>query len=268
MISKATVLRGLRTNVIGKKLFVFESIDSTNACARTLAETGTPEGTVVVADFQSNGRGRLGRSWKSEPGANLLFSIVLRPTIQKEQAAILTFFSAVFIAQALEQTTGQSVECKWPNDILLRGKKCCGILLENSFSQDRLDFSVIGVGINVNQSSFPGDLEKKATSLTREVGHTVDRTKLLQQLFREADMLLPVLKAGDLSTIMARWNSRCSMFGKSVLIEHGKEKISGTALRLDDDGGLVVQTASGLSTFYAADVTIVEENRTRETNSL
>lgn len=268
MISKASVLRGLRTDVIGKKLFVFESIDSTNACAKTLAETGTPEGTVVIADFQTHGRGRLGRSWKSEPGANLLFSIVLRPTIHKEQAAILTFFSAVFIAQALEHSVSQPVECKWPNDILIRGRKCSGILLENSFSQDRFDFSVIGVGINVNQASFEGELEKKATSLSREVGHSVDRTKLLQQLFREADVLLSTLKAGDLPSIMARWNSRCSMFGKPVLIEHGKERISGTALHLDDDGGLVVQTASGLSTFYAADVTIVEENRTRETNSL
>lgn len=258
MISKESVLKSLKTKVVGKKLFVFESIDSTNACAKTLAETGTPEGTVVVADFQTSGRGRLGRSWISEPGANLLFSIVLRPTLKKESAGILTFFSAVFIARALERSTGHSIECKWPNDILLNGKKCCGILLENSFLQDRFDFSVVGIGINVNQPSFQGDFGDRATSLFKELNHTFDRTELLQELLRQADALLPSVQRGEVPTIMDEWNSRCSMFGKPVTIAHGEECISGTALRLDSEGGLVINTTAGQSTFYAGDVTIIQ----------
>ncbi len=122
MLSKKEILKGLKTRVVGKKLFVFESIDSTNACAKTLAETGTPEGTVVVADHQTAGRGRLGRTWNSEPGRNLLFSVVLRPTLPKESSGFLTFYSAVFIARALERVTGRPVECKWPNDILINAK--------------------------------------------------------------------------------------------------------------------------------------------------
>jgi BirA family biotin operon repressor/biotin-[acetyl-CoA-carboxylase] ligase len=258
MISKESILKGLKTQVIGKKLFVFESIDSTNACAKTLAETGTIEGTVVVADHQSAGRGRLGRSWKSEPGTNLLFSIVLRPSLKKESAGLLTFYSAVFIARALERVSEHSIECKWPNDIMLNGRKCCGILLENSFLQDRFDFSVIGIGINVNQSSFPDDLAARATSLLKELERKFDRANLLQELLREADALLPCVQKGDSAKIMEEWNSRCSMFGRPVTIAHGDEHVSGTALRLDAEGGLVIDTPKGQATFYAGDVTIVQ----------
>jgi len=258
VISKATILRGLKTNVVGKKLFVFEEIDSTNACAKTLAETGTPEGTVVVADFQTAGRGRLGRRWISEPGANLLFSLVLRPTLKKESAGILTFFSAVFIARALENVTHRDIECKWPNDILLNGRKCCGILLENSFVQGKVDFSVIGIGINVNQVSFQDDLSDRATSLFKELGHEFNRAKVFQELLRGADTLLPSLEKGETRAIMDDWDSRCRMFGKPVTILHGEERISGTALRLNAEGGLVIDTPTGESTFYAGDVTIAQ----------
>jgi BirA family transcriptional regulator, biotin operon repressor / biotin---[acetyl-CoA-carboxylase] ligase len=260
MISKDNVLKGLRTQVIGKKLFVFESIDSTNTCVKTLAEVGNPEGTVVVADFQTAGRGRLGRSWVSEPGANLLFSLLLRPPINKEAAGQLTFYSAVFIARALERVAKQPFECKWPNDVLLEGKKCCGILLENSIQRDKIEFSVVGIGINVNQSSFPEEMSSRATSLYKELGHTFDRTSLLQEMLREADTLLPCLHTGEMSKIMEEWNSRCTMFGKPVTLAHGEERISGTAVGLDADGGLIIKTQRGQATYYAGDVTLLSEN--------
>jgi BirA family biotin operon repressor/biotin-[acetyl-CoA-carboxylase] ligase len=261
MILKDSVLKGLKTKVIGKKLFVFESIDSTNTCVKTLAEVGNPEGTVVVADFQTAGRGRLGRSWVSEAGANLLFSLLLRPSIRKEAVGQLTFYSAVSIARALERVTKHPVECKWPNDVLLKGKKCCGILLENSIHQDRIDFSVVGIGINVNQTSFPDEMEGKVTSLYKEFGHTFDRTTLLQEMLREADALLPHLHKGDTLKIMDEWNSRCTMFDKPVTLVHGEERISGTALGLDTDGGLIIKTPGGQSTYYAGDVTVLSENQ-------
>ncbi len=258
MLSKKQLQRGLKTSVVGKKLFVFESIDSTNACAKTLAETGTPEGTVVIADHQTSGRGRLGRSWVSQPGSNLLFSLVLRPGLARESAGLLTFFSAVFIARALEKATGQQVECKWPNDILINGKKCCGILLENSFSLNKLDFSVVGIGINVNQREFEGELADRATSLFREFGKEYDRTDLFQTLLQESDLLLARLKKGAVDEIMDEWNSRCRMFGKPVTVSQGESLVSGTAMRLSADGGLVVKTTAGQSTFYAGDVTVVQ----------
>jgi BirA family biotin operon repressor/biotin-[acetyl-CoA-carboxylase] ligase len=139
----------------------------------------------------------------------------------------------------------------------VHGKKCCGILLENSFLQDRLDFSVIGIGINVNQASFANELGDRATSLLREFGATIDRTKLLRALLREADKLLPNVQRGDVKKIMDEWNARCTMFGKPVTIAQGTTIVSGTALQLNAEGGLVIETPTGKLTFYAGDVTVV-----------
>ncbi|HEX9615756.1 MAG TPA: biotin--[acetyl-CoA-carboxylase] ligase, partial [Bacteroidota bacterium] len=163
MLSKETLLSSLSTSLFGRKLFVFESIDSTNTCARTLAEAGMEEGAVVLAEYQTSGRGRHGRTWNAEPGENLLFSVLLRPAIPRTSAGFLTFFAAVSVAQALEEVSESRIECKWPNDLLLNGKKVSGILLENTFEKDRVDYSVIGIGINVNQSSFPNHLIPTAT---------------------------------------------------------------------------------------------------------
>jgi BirA family biotin operon repressor/biotin-[acetyl-CoA-carboxylase] ligase len=259
MLSKRLIAKGLSTRTIGKKLFIFESIDSTNACGKTLAESGLPEGTVVVADYQTSGKGRMGRSWFSAPGQNLLVSIIFRPPFPKESSGILTFFCAVFTARALEKAMGTSVECKWPNDILLGGKKCCGILLENSFLREKIDFAVAGIGINVNQLDFANEFRDRSTSLSKEMGKEFDRTTLLQLLLREADRLLPLLHQGATSTIMEEWHSRCGMFGKSVTVSNGSDTFSGTARHLTSDGGLVLETTNGLSTFYAGDVTVIRE---------
>lgn len=257
MYTHDEIIFGLNTTVIGRKLFVFDSLDSTNACARTLADAGLEQGTVVLADYQTAGRGRQGRSWLSEPALNILLSIILRPSISKEQASLLTFYAAVSVARVLEQMNVGAVECKWPNDVLLNGKKCSGILLENSFQQDRLVYSVIGIGINVNQSQFENGISTHATSLAKESGLTFDRKDIIQTLLKETDRLLPSLANGHINLIVDEWKLRCTMFGKTVTLSQGEETISGTAVRLELDGGLVISTATGQSTYYAGDVMIV-----------
>jgi BirA family biotin operon repressor/biotin-[acetyl-CoA-carboxylase] ligase len=257
MYTRDQILVGLNTSVIGRKLFVFDSLDSTNACAKTLADAGLEEGTVVLADYQSAGRGRQGRSWLSEPAMNILLSIILRPSISKEQASVLTFYAAVSVARVLEHMNVGPVECKWPNDVLLNGKKCSGILLENSFQQDRLVYSVIGIGINVNQIQFENGISTHATSLARESGLTYDRKDIIQILLRETDRLLPSLSKRHINMIVDEWKQRCTMFGKTVTLSQGEETISGIAIRLESDGGLVLDTPAGQSTYYAGDVTIV-----------
>ena len=256
MLSKEELQQGLSTRIVGRKLFVFESIDSTNACAKTLADAGTEEGGVVVADFQTAGQGRLGRSWQSEPGANLLFSCILRPTLPQEQAGLLTFYASVAAARALEAVTGKAIECKWPNDVLLNGKKCCGILLENSFIGGMLSFSILGIGVNINQHHFPAELEKRATSLRRVLGMEFNRKHILHAILGELDALLPDVKQGAFEHILSEWNTRCRMFGKSITITNHDSTFSGTALRLHTDGGLVVDTAEGRRIVYAGDVTV------------
>jgi len=257
MYSKEELRKGLETRTIGRRFFVFETIDSTNACAKTLGDAGTDEGSVVVADFQTEGRGRHGRSWIAEPGANLLFSVLLRPATREESAGLLTFFAAAAVAKAIESTTGLSVECKWPNDLLLRGKKFCGILLENSFQLRELAYSVVGVGINVNQNSFPDELRANVTSLVHECGSPLDRKELLQRILLEMDTLYVEAAKGDFRRVLDEWLQRCRMFGQSVTVEQHHEQVSGTVVRLNEDGGLVIRTLSGTTTVYAGDVTVV-----------
>jgi BirA family transcriptional regulator, biotin operon repressor / biotin---[acetyl-CoA-carboxylase] ligase len=253
-LSKEELSDGLKTKVIGKRLFVFDSIDSTNACAKTLAEAGTEEGSVVISEFQTQGRGRQGHEWKAEPRTNLLFSTLLRPQLPKEKIGILTFFAAVSVARAIERLTGRPVECKWPNDLMLNGKKLCGILLENSVQKDSIAYSVIGVGLNVNQEQFDAELESVATSLSRETGKPLDRKKVFQYALREMDNLYGDIQCGKFETILSSWNERCSMFGRPVSVTQAGTTISGKAVGLSADGGLVVETQENTVTLYAGDV--------------
>ncbi len=257
MFSKEELLNGLTTSVLGNKLFLFETIDSTNRCAKTLAEAGVEEGAIVLAESQSEGRGRLGRAWVSEAGKNLLFSCLLRPNIEKDQSGLLTFFAAAAVARALEQSTALRVECKWPNDLLLNGRKCCGILLEIAFRNRALDFAVLGIGVNVNQREFGTDLRRSATSLAREAGRAFDRKQLFQQIVKELDAMYSDVKQNQFSRIMMEWNSRCTMYGREVQVNRSGTIISGKAVGLHDDGGLVLQTATGPEIVYAGDVTVI-----------
>ncbi len=256
MYSKEELQRGLKTRVIGKKIFAFDSIDSTNICVKTLAEAGAEEGAVVIAEHQTAGRGRLGRSWESTPGANLLFSVLLRPTVKKEQAGFLTFYAAVAVARAVEAVTGSTTECKWPNDVLLNGKKCCGILLENSLQGDTLHYSIIGIGLNVNQERFGDGLTEKATSLACELKQQFDRKQILQRILEELDSFYSDVKQSIFDRVLEEWNVRCTMFGRHVILARADREFSGTAVGLSPDGGLILQTPKGRITLYAGDVTL------------
>lgn len=257
MYSKQELLNGLSTTVLGNKLFLFETIDSTNTCAKTLAEAGVEEGAIVLAESQSEGRGRLGRTWISDPGKNLLFSCILRPPVEKGDAGLLTFFASVAVARALEQSTGFHFECKWPNDLLLNGKKCCGILLEISLNDGKLAFAILGIGVNVNQREFGNELRRAATSLAREAGREFDRKKLFQTMVRELDLLYHDVKQNRFRRILTEWNNRCTMFGRDVRVDRNGTTISGKAVGLHKDGGLIVQTAAGNEIVYAGDVTVI-----------
>ncbi|MEX0602493.1 MAG: biotin--[acetyl-CoA-carboxylase] ligase [Bacteroidota bacterium] len=256
MISREDFQRGLRTELVGKRLFVFESIDSTNTCAKTLADAGTEEGIVVLADVQTAGRGRLDRTWNSEAGTNLLFSLLLRPELPIERTGLLTFFAAVSVCRALETFIGNLVECKWPNDLLLNGKKICGILLETSLRNAKLEYAVMGIGLNVNQKHFEGDLEMNATSLIRELGTEFDRRQIFRAILVEMDTLYKDVLRCSFGRILEEWNRRCRMFGRPVTVAMESSHVSGTAIGLEADGGLIIRTGSGLQTVRAGDVSL------------
>ncbi len=257
MFSKEEILRDLDTKRIGRKLFVFDSLDSTNVCARTLAEAGSEEGTLVVADFQTDGKGRLGRRWHASPGTSLLFSVVLRPPLKHESAGLLAFFSAVAVARAVERETSMPVECKWPNDLLLKGRKVCGILLESSMDRERLAYCIAGVGLNVGQQSLHPDIAARATSIRRETGKDVDRAKLLLGILREMDFLYQDVAAHRFERVLDEWHSRCTMFGKKISILQHDHRVDGSAVGLSAEGGLILKTAQGTQTVFAGDVTLL-----------
>lgn len=257
MLSKEEITAGLSTTIIGKKLFLFESIDSTNSCTRALGDAGTAEGAVVVAEYQTNGRGRLGRTWTAEAGTSLLFSVLLRPPITLETAGLLTLYASAAIARAVEGSTGLKVECKWPNDLLLQGRKFCGILIENSFQQSGLSYSVIGAGINVNQAELPAEISDRATSLSQVAGKSFDRDKILLSILAELDAMYGAVRQGEFDAAVFEWTKRCSMFGKTITVQEHDGSVSGVASRLQRDGGLVIKTESGERTIYAGDVTVV-----------
>jgi BirA family biotin operon repressor/biotin-[acetyl-CoA-carboxylase] ligase len=255
-LTKEYLLDALPTLVFGQKLFVFEEIDSTNSCTRTLADVGADEGTLVVAEHQTEGRGRLGRSWTAEPRSNLLFSLLLRPPLSQDQAGILPFYAAVAIARAVEPLVDQRVECKWPNDLLLNGKKFCGILLETAIQEGRLAHAILGVGLNVNQRAFPESLAATATSLARERNRGYDRRKLLHSILAEMEVLYTDVRTRTPDTILSEWLSRCAMIGKEVAVQTGDAVVRGRALAVRETGALVLETTDGQEAFFAADVSL------------
>jgi len=255
-LRKEALLASLTTRSLGRKLFLFEELDSTNACARTLADSGIEEGTVVIAEYQTSGRGRQGRIWMSERGKNLLLSIVFRPPPEAPMWQ-LPFLLSEGAARGVEHVIGTRVHTKWPNDLVLNGRKCAGILVEQSASEGAAT-AIAGIGINVNQSAFPEELAITATSLKIASGRSVDRLQLFQTVLASIESLYEAMIRGSGEILMKEWKQRCVTFGRKITIEHGNERLEGVALGLNEEGGLIVDLPGGPRTVYAGDVTITE----------
>jgi BirA family biotin operon repressor/biotin-[acetyl-CoA-carboxylase] ligase len=258
MPEKQELLEGLHLHYLKPELFVFDSIDSTNNCLKLLADIGKGDGTVVIAEVQTEGRGRQGRSWQAEKGKNLLFSLLLRPPLTKRHGNLLTLYACVATALAVERLTNLTVEVKWPNDLLLNKKKFCGILLENSYQRQRLNHSVIGCGINVNQQKFSGEYTHKPTSLCLEIGHDINRVRLFQEILMTFDRMYAEVVEDDFSTTIKEWLVRCRMLGKKIKVEIDGEVVEGVALDIAPDGGLRFQTIDETRILYQAEVKIIE----------
>lgn len=231
-------------------------IDSTNSYLLGLGDKGFPEGTVAVADEQTGGRGRFGRRWEAEPLSSLLFSVLLRPDfLGRDEIFILSFAAAVAVAEAIESTVGIEPELKWPNDVLVGGKKICGILVESDFEGDKLNHLVVGIGFNVNQSEFPEEISDRAVSLLMATGKKFDRDELLSVILARFAAIYETLKTGDLYSIMRRWKGRSHMFGKKIRLTLADKVFEGVLDDITDGGSIQVRTPSGLLTFTAGEIT-------------
>lgn len=258
MLSEHFLRKGLKTRVFGNKIFTFDSIDSTNNCARAVASCGAMEGTVVIAEQQTAGRGRMGRSWEATPNENLIFSIVLRPQVSADALNLLPLYVAVAVSEAIERVTGLKVECKWPNDILCNGKKLAGILIEGSVKQDVMDYVVIGVGINVNQVRFEGELSAKASSLKLESNKEVDRVRLFKEILSGLEKDYKSFETSGFQSVVPQWMARSTMLNRTISVSQQGNVISGVVKGLSPEGGLVLKTNGSEQTVFAGDVTVLQ----------
>ena len=249
--------KGLKTQLFGNKIYTFDTIDSTNNCARALASCWAEEGTVIIAEQQTAGRGRLGRMWQANPNENLMFSIILRPEVSPETLNLMPLYVAVAVAEAVERVTKLEVECKWPNDLLINRKKFAGILLEGSVKQNAVEYVVIGIGVNVNQQSFAGELEHRATSLRLETHREVDRTALFRKILKSLEGHYNIVSSKGFQSILPLWTSHSSMINKKISVSQQGNVISGVVKGLSTEGGLILQSEGSEKTLFAGDVTIV-----------
>lgn len=241
-------------------IYRFDKLDSTNSHLLKLGNDGFPEGTVVVADEQTKGRGRFGRKWEAEPLSNLLFSLLLRPKfLKRDEIFILTFAASIAVAEGIEEAAHIQTELKWPNDVLIRGKKVCGILLESSFDADRLSHVVLGIGLNVNQGSFSPEIANKATSLFLSNGKKYDRDEILFLILKKFSLIHDTLQSRNFYQVMKDWRDRSKIFGKQIKLTLAGKIIEGICDDVTDDGAIVVQTFEGLKKFTAGEITISGE---------
>ena len=245
VINPHEVAAQLDGTTIGRHLEFLQQTTSTNADAFRLAEDGAVEGTVVLADAQSGGKGRRGRVWSSPAGVNLYCSVVLRPAIMPHEAPQLTFLSAVAVARAIELTTNLTPEIKWPNDLLISGKKVAGLLNEMSAETDGINFVILGIGVNLNMTAgqLPDDLRHPATSLLLEAGSGVDRSRFVSTVLNELDRLYRDFLANGFGPVREEWQHRCNANGRRVIVsDSGTACTGGMFVGIDADGSLLLRS--------------------------
>lgn len=242
-----------------REIHVFQSVVSTNTVARRLAGSSAPSGTLVLADRQTAGRGRHGRLWASPPGVGLWLSLLLRPNDQARHWPVLPLVLSEEIARSLRTELDDEVSVKWPNDVLYRGRKLCGILCEASFIQHRVDYVIAGIGININQSEvdFAAASLQRATSIRIITGERQNRVDWLLRLLQRFDQRLPRVLSSSHSPDLSGWRQLCPDIGKPITIHHGAGRLTGTFRDVNDDGHLLLQDGSGtIHIFHSAEVTV------------
>ncbi len=240
------VKKGLKTKFMGKDIHYFKEVDSTNDVAKYLAENGAEEGTVVVAEIQNRGKGRRGKTWISPPGG-VWMSIILRPEIPTSRAPQLTLVTGVAVAETLKKELKLDVGIKWPNDILIGDKKVCGILTEVNANVNKINYVVVGIGIdmNVDVPLFPPDLQKGATSLKNELDTEINGAILVQKFLLNLEKLYSQFTSGKFPNILNEWRLLSKTIGSRVEVRTRGKTIRGDAVGINKDGILILELDDG-----------------------
>jgi BirA family biotin operon repressor/biotin-[acetyl-CoA-carboxylase] ligase len=243
----AEIESSLRSKRLGHRIVFKQEVDSTNRLARDLAISGAVEGTLVVAESQTGGRGRKGRSWFSPSGEGICLSLVLRPRFQPAEAPKMTLLAGVALAKTLIPIVPSRITIKWPNDVLAGGKKVAGILIEIATEIDNIDYMIVGVGLNVNTplESFPEELRKRATSLAAETGCPVRRVEILGAFLERFERYYDLLGRDGFGPVIQRWRELSDMAGRRVRVHSFNGSLEGTIAGIDDDGVLLLTGVDG-----------------------
>lgn len=244
LMTEAEIKSLMHTEWVAKEVLYFDTIDSTNTKARELAEKGYPSGTLVVADKQESGKGRRGRSWVSPSGTGIFMTLMIKPDINPNNASMLTLVAALAVAKAITSVTGEEALIKWPNDIVINGKKVCGILTEMNAQFDYINHIVVGIGINVHNESFPEEISQMASSLMIEAGgKRFHRAQIIAETMSYFEQYYDTfLETQDLSALVREYDELLVNRNKSVRVLDPKEPFDGKAMGITPKGELIVDT--------------------------
>ena len=244
LMTEAEIKSLMHTDWVAKEVLYFDTIDSTNTKAQELAEKGYPSGTLVVADKQESGKGRRGRSWVSPSGTGIFMTLMIKPDINPNNASMLTLVAALAVAKAITSVTDEEALIKWPNDIVVNGKKVCGILTEMNAQFDYINHIVVGIGINVHNESFPEEISQMASSLMIEAGgKRFHRAQIIAETMSYFEQYYDTfLKTQDLSALVREYDKLLVNRNKSVRVLDPKEPFDGKAMGITPKGELIVDT--------------------------
>jgi BirA family biotin operon repressor/biotin-[acetyl-CoA-carboxylase] ligase len=258
LLSEAKIKSVIKTELLANKIYAFWSVGSTNEFAYSRAVQGEKEGALVIAEQQSKGRGRKSRAWDSPFNKGLWFSLILRPELPACKAGLVPYLAGVSVADAVEKFTGLKPAVKWPNDLLINGRKFCGILSEVEFQNNQINFIILGIGINVNHKKheFPEQFREQATSLRIETDLRIDRADVLTEVLLQLEKNYCYMKKHGFQNIIKNWKQKCPQIGNEVVIFQDDDRYQGIFEELDEEGCLLLRTSDGeLKKIVAGDIT-------------
>lgn len=261
LLTPLEISDGLQTQKLGQQIQYFQEVNSTNRVAKELAQAGADEGLLVVAEKQDAGRGRLGRTWSS-PVGGIWLSLILRPQLPPFKVQGLTLLTAVAAVEATKMLSDLNVGIKWPNDLLVNGKKLAGILTEVSAEMEQLHYVVVGLGLNANVSlsQLPTEIEATATSILAETKQPIKRAEWVQTFLQRFEAAYQQVARHGFTQILERWRTYSVTLGQSIVIHSAGENIAGRAVDINEQGALLVKTENGVETFWAGEVSLRKDN--------
>lgn len=245
VISEAEIKLGLNNSLIGKKIFCYRNIGSTNEQAKIFANKGFKEGTVIISESQTDGRGRLGRKWESDRDVGIYMSIILKPNISIENISQITLLAGIAVCNAIQKETNLKPMLKWPNDIIINSKKVCGILTELNAETNKINYLVTGIGVNINNTYFDSTIKDKASSLFLESKSIYSRRNIVVSILSEFEIVYEKFKLNTFNYFVNYYKSICLNLNRKVIAISQNNIISGTAIDIKNDGSLVIKLDDG-----------------------